>query len=296
MRRLSYLLVFLVVATAAMALTPYGWGTKMGGDVPGIEGGIYHVPDVVCNNNGFCDEGEREELCTKDCQPQPKCFNHWCEYGETPLTCPYDCSIMGNNCFIDPDIKCPFGWVRGPSWQDEYSCERIGNCIEVCNRNGKCDEFESVTTCPDDCSAQAVQAMQQSYESMLEDMRQELDQVKKARTELVTRESKIQGLTIQAVEVIPDTPIDQEETAAYAFFLFFSTLGLIGVMSFYSISRRFQDTPQNDDIPPAAATQQQYVPYLRSLFMRAEDHEILQQQLLSAGWHPGVVRRARRGP
>tara|TARA_B100001964_G_scaffold152217_1_gene167569 strand:- start:24 stop:485 length:462 start_codon:yes stop_codon:yes gene_type:complete len=153
-----------------------------------------------------------------------------------------------------------------------------------------------VTTCPDDCSAQAVQAMQQSYESMLEDMRQELDQVKKARTELVTRESKIQGLTIQAVEVIPDTPIDQEETAAYAFFLFFSTLGLIGVMSFYSISRRFQDTPQNDDIPPAAATQQQYVPYLRSLFMRAEDHEILQQQLLSAGWHPGVVRRARRGP
>lgn len=305
MRSMHYMIIALLLASISFALTPMGWGTKFGGDVPGLEGGIYDVPPIVCNNNGVCDPGERKELCTQDCKPTPKCFNHWCEFGESPETCPYDCSIKGNNCIIDPDVRCPFGWVRGESWVDEYGCERLGNCIEVCNRNGKCDGNENIRTCPDDCSGQAIAALEQEYDkkynALFAQLQEKIQEVEATKKELKQRQklldTKIQGMAISSAMATqtPQPPQDRNKTSAYAFFLFFSTLGLIGVMSYYSIVRRLQK-PAVEPIPPEARHQEPYIPYLRSLFLRADDHDRLEQQLLQQGWNKGVVGRARRGP
>lgn len=267
-------------------VTPFGWGTKLGADVPGLEGGIYDVPEIVCNNNGFCDNGERSELCTKDCTPKPKCFNHWCEYGETPETCPYDCSIPGNNCFIDPPVACPFGWARTTNWTDNYNCQRLGNCILVCNRNGICDGNENVRICPDDCAQVVVDELQKSYALMMQRLDGELQQLK-SQAEMLQQNNQKLDSRIQAF-VINDNSSTESDSNAFAFVLFFSALGLIGGSVYYVYNKQYAE-----DIPQSAGIQKPYVPYLKSLFLRTNDQEVLASQLIKIGWHPSIVRRAR---
>jgi hypothetical protein len=92
------------------------------------------VPDPVigCGNH-MCDPGETPQSCPADCSGS-MCGNHMCEAGETSQSCPADCSTCGNHV-------CDSG-------ETAQTCP--ADCV-VCGNN-VCDPGETPQSCPGDCS------------------------------------------------------------------------------------------------------------------------------------------------
>jgi hypothetical protein len=154
----------------------WGDGSGTGDDTPG---GGTDASSPVCGD-GVC-AGSEIGICTADCGSQPKCGNHVCDNGESPMSCPGDCpptSQCGNqvcdngettancpgdcpaqgNCPADPTdcLFCALVGVGCPTGQDMTSCTAciVGGGGSTCAGgfpNGVCDAGENSTNCPFDC-------------------------------------------------------------------------------------------------------------------------------------------------
>ncbi len=93
----------------------------------------------ICGD-GFCDSanGESIHTCAEDCAPIPFCGDGFCNGGESPWTCPQDCSW--------PQPYCGDGICNGN--------ETLQTCLDDCKYltcgNGICEfhEFGWCTDCP----------------------------------------------------------------------------------------------------------------------------------------------------
>ena len=84
----------------------------------------------------------------------PVCGNGACEDGETPDSCPADCSLCGSNEVVDCDGGCmPADWVGDQFCDPELNCAEFdfdgGDCGPACG-DGVCSPGEG-NTCPEDC-------------------------------------------------------------------------------------------------------------------------------------------------
>jgi len=99
-------------------------------------------PPVICGD-GSCNAGAGENCssCTQDCGSCPPiCGNSSCEVGETPGSCPADCS----------------GEICGAGGCNTGAGENCSNCPGDCGActgcgDGVCSAGETPATCPSDC-------------------------------------------------------------------------------------------------------------------------------------------------
>lgn len=92
--------------------------------------------------NGTCDTGETPASCPSDCS-KAVCGNAKCEAGESPTSCPKDCgtqAVCGNG-------SCEPG-------ETAAACPTDCKVAAVCG-NGKCESGETATSCAKDCSLAA---------------------------------------------------------------------------------------------------------------------------------------------
>ncbi len=129
----------------------------------------YKTPGITCGD-GKCHESERDS-CPIDCEGVDQCGNGYCDLylGETLQTCVQDCGAPG----VCGNLRC-----------EPYAGENISNCRSDCQTmvgttggdgggdeggdtsgsggetggadgpdcgNGKCEEGETINTCPGDC-------------------------------------------------------------------------------------------------------------------------------------------------
>ncbi|MBL7100905.1 MAG: hypothetical protein ISS23_03045 [Nanoarchaeota archaeon] len=100
-----------------------------------VSGGKIVMKPVTCNNNGICEENEKDYICPNDCW---RCNEDgYCSEKERYYTCYQDC---GDACNNDGDCD-----------EDENVNSCVGDCFKGCNNNEYCDFGETHENCPGDC-------------------------------------------------------------------------------------------------------------------------------------------------
>lgn len=119
----------------------------------------FHSYCIDCQpgcGNGFCEPGESPIICPYDCD-STACGNGNCEWNESPTICPEDCSHACGNGTCEKG-ESPSVCVADCSACGDDVCSGVeltlGYCSKDCKTacgNNKCEGGESVSNCPVDC-------------------------------------------------------------------------------------------------------------------------------------------------